>query len=214
MTERESQQQKQDLVRTEPMVFDFRDPNLRFEIGVRITGMQTWDDIARIFAKLTNRIAKDAEIDKDTAVHIIRQPNLVEQIKKRDMAHGFYGQSTGFGIDIIPTDLSFVKQNRKTKPDSNLARTFVLSRHIQSNALPKDGAIILTAYTVSLVDRGVFSYRNNYDDGFDYKHNFGASVSLKPVDETAFRIINGSKVAPISVTAERQSPISKKRGKF
>lgn len=214
MTERESQQQKQDLVRTEPMVFDFRDPNLRFEIGVRITGMQTWDDIARIFAKLTNRIAKDTEIDKDTAVHIIREPNLVEQIKKRDMAHGFYGQSTEFGIDIIPTDLSFVKQNRKTKPDSNLARTFVLSRHIQSSALPKDGAIILTAYTVSLVDKGVFSYRNNYDDGLDYKHNFGASVSLKPVDETALRIINTSKVAPISVTAERQSPISKKRGKF
>lgn len=214
MIERDGPQQGSDMVKTEPAVFDFRDPNLQFETGIRINGMETWKDVTKVFAKLTNSIGRDAETNKDTPVHIIRHPNFVEQIKKRDMAYGFHGQSTGFGIEIIPTDLSFVKPVRKTKPDSDLARTFVLSRHIQSSALPKDGAIVLTACTVSLVDRGVFSYENNYGDGLDFKHYFGASVSLKPVDELALRRINDSKGTPASVATARQNPISKKRGRF
>lgn len=214
MTERDGPQQGPDVSTTEILVFDFRDRNLSFETGVRITGIKTWEDITKVFAKLTSSIARDAKTDKDTPIHIVRHPNFEEQIKKRDMAHGFHGQSTGFEIEIMPTDLSFVKPGRKTKPDPTLAKTFVLSRQIQSSALPKNRTTVLTACTVSLVDRGVFSYRNNYGDGLDYKHNFGASISLKPVDETALRIINGSKGTSASVGTGRQNPIPKRRGRF
>lgn len=214
MIERDGPQQGSDMVKTESAVFDFRDPNLQFETGVRINGMETWKDVTKVFAKLTNSIGRDAETDKGTSIHIVRHPSFEERIKKGDMAHGFHGQSTEFRIEIIPTDLSFVKPRDKTKPDPKLARTFTLSRRIRSSTLSKGGAIVLTACTVSLVDRGVFSYENNYGDGLDFKHYFGASVSLKPVDELALRRINDSKRTPASVAAGRQNPISKRRSRF
>ncbi len=212
MIERDTHK-RPDTALTEP-TFDFRDPNLKFETGVRITGMEAWEDISKVFAKLTNSITQDAETDEGTSIHIVRPPDFKAHIKRRDITHGFYGQSTEFGIEIISTDLSFVRPGRKTEPNPRLAKTFVLSRRIRSSALPKEGAEVLTACTVSLVDKGVFSYRNSYDDGLDRKHYFGASVGLKPVNEAALKKIKGSRKTPALVTADRQNPITKRRDRF
>lgn len=214
MNERNGLPQQPDFVRTEPTVFDFRNPSLSFETGTRITGMQTWEDVTGVFNKLIKGIARDSEADKKTQIHIINYPNLETHTKTQDRTYGFHGQSSGFEIEITPTDLSFVKPGRKTEPDPKLAKTFVLSRHIHSGTLSGKKDSASSACTVSLVDKGVYLYKNNYGDGLDRKHNFGASLSLKPVDETALRTIKGSKGTPASVTARRQSPIQMRRGRF
>ncbi len=214
MTERDDQKGKQDISVAESAVFDFRDPNLQFEAGVKIIGMKTWEEVTKVFTKLVLDIAEDAQLNTEIPIRILRHPDLTTQIQSRDIKHGFHGTSTGFTIEILPTDLSIVRPGRKTEPDPKMARTFALSRVIHSTALPNEGAFVSTACTISLVGKGFSEFLNNYGDGKDITQNFGASTGLKPIDEAALIAIRDSRKTTTSVAAERQNHIVPRTGGF
>jgi hypothetical protein len=214
MNEKYSPKGNPDVSATEPTAFDFRDPNLQFEVGVRIVGMEKWEEVAEVFTKLVKRVADGAQSDTSIPIRIIRPPLLTTQMQRRDREYGFHGVSSGFIIKILPTDLSLVRPGRKTEPDPKLARTFALSRVIRSSALPEEGTIVSTACTVSLINKGFSEFTNNYGDGKDYKQNFAGSVGLKPIDEAALIAIRGLRKTTTSVAAERQNHNIPKLGRY
>jgi hypothetical protein len=207
MTEKYDPKGNPDIPAAEPTVFDFRDPNLRFETGTKIVGMEIWEDVTKVFTKLVKSIAKSAQLNTDIPIRILRHPDLTTQIQRRDAKYGFYGTSTGFTIKILQTDLSLIRPGRKTEPDPKLARTFALSRVIHSSTLPEEGAIVSTACTVSLVGKGFSEFLNNYEDNKDFIQNFGASVGLKSIKEAALITIRDSRNTTTSVGTGRQNHI-------
>lgn len=202
----------------EKPVFDFRDPDVIFEEGVKIVGMQTWEDVNKLVELLSGQAVAAVELPHHNAVRLITRDTLQERVRTIERSKGFNGNkpSSNFEIEMLVPDQSVEHTPRRAiKPDPRLVKTFRLSRKVYSTRFPRDGVTVLTLCTVVLTKRDM---RTDIDSGSPRSNLspivpiYSQAIGVKDLSQALWRDFSKGNLTGASMGADRNTRIGIKKG--